>query len=105
MNTRKQSNKTQNKKKSRKKTNKRTRKNKTQKGAKSILGKCHIFDLPNNNIKLIIGRRRYYTRHFDIDPLAKEMLKKLVNDPAKKNSCIAIARQLDNEFKKLKKKI
>ena len=77
--------------------------NKTLKAGKSILGKCHIFDLPNNNIKIIIGRRRYYTKHFDIHPLAKELLIEVANDKKKKNSCIAIARLLDLEFKKLKK--
>ena len=30
------------------------------------------------------------------------MLKEVANDPEKKNSCIAIARQLDLEFKNLK---
>jgi len=86
------------------KINKKTRKNKTQNAGKSILGKCHIFDLPNNNVKVIIGRRRYYTKHFDIDPIAKNMLKELANNPEKKNNCIAIARQLDYEFKNMKKK-
>ena len=32
----------------------------TQKAGKSILGRCYIIDLPNNNVKVIIGRRRYY---------------------------------------------
>jgi hypothetical protein len=84
---------------------KKNKKNYTQKAGKSILGKCHIFDLPNNNIKIIIGRRRYYTKHFDINPIAKQMLEEIANDPLKKNSCIAIARQLDYEFKNLKKEI
>ena len=85
------------------KSNKRDNNRKSKKAGKSILGKCHIFDLPNNNVKIIIGRRRYYTKHFDINPIAKQMLREVANDPAKKNSCIAIARQLDLEFKNLKK--
>ena len=74
----------------------------TQKAGKSILGKCHIIDLPNNNVKVIIGRRRYYTKHFDINPIAKKLLRDVANDPLKKNNCISIARRLDIEFKKLK---
>lgn len=75
---------------------------KTQKAGKSLLGKCNIFDLPNNNVKLIIGRRRYYTKNFDINPIAKKLLQKVANDPLKKNKCIAIARKLDEEFRQLK---
>jgi hypothetical protein len=85
-----------------KKNNKIKRKKYTQKAGKSILGRCHIIDLPNNNVKVIIGRRRYYTKHFDINPIAKNLLRDIANDPLKKNKCIAIARQLDTEFKKLK---
>ena len=86
-----------------KKERKKINKHQTQKAGKSILGKCHIFDLPNNNVKIIIGRRRYYTKHFDINPVAKQMLREIANDPVKKNRCIAIARQLDLEFKNLKR--
>ncbi len=83
-------------------------KNRTvKKGGKSILGTCHIIDLPSKNgdgnVKVIIGRRRYYTKHFDINPLAKQMLREIANDPNKKNRCIAIARDLDQKFKNLKK--
>ena len=74
----------------------------TQKAGKSILGQCHVIDLPNNNVKVIIGRRRYYTKHFDINPIAKNLLREIANNPLKKNNCIAIARRLDIEFKKLK---
>ena len=74
----------------------------TQKAGKSILGRCYIIDLPNNNVKVIIGRRRYYTKHFDINPIAKNLLRDIANDPFKKNNCIAIARKLDIEFKQLK---
>lgn len=74
----------------------------TQKAGKSILGKCYVIDLPNNNVKVIIGRRRYYTKHFDINPIAKNLLRDVANDPLKKNNCIAIARRLDKEFKQLK---
>lgn len=79
------------------------KKKKSKKAGKSILGKCHIFDLPNNNIKIIIGRRRYYTKHFDISPIAKKMLMEIASNPDKKNNCIAIARKLDNDFKNLKR--
>lgn len=88
-----------------KKLSKNSRKEKaakTQKAGKSLLGKCNIFDLPNNNVKLIIGRRRYYTKNFDINPIAKKLLQKVANDPLKKNKCIAIARKLDEEFRQLK---
>lgn len=60
------------------------KKRKSKKAGKSILEKCHIFDLPNNNIKIIIGRRRYYTKHFDISPIAKKMLMEIANNPDKK---------------------
>lgn len=79
------------------------KKRKTKKAGKSILEKCHIFDLPNNNIKIIIGRRRYYTKHFDISPIAKKMLMEIASNPDKKNNCIAIARKLDNDLKNLKR--
>ena len=90
------------KKKSRVKNKKNRKSRHTQKAGKSILGKCHIIDLPNNNVKVIIGRRRYYTKNFDINPIAKNLLRDIANDPIKKNNCIAIARRLDMEFKKLK---
>jgi hypothetical protein len=81
---------------------KRDKKKYTQKAGKSILGKCYVIDLPNNNVKVIIGRRRYYTKHFDINPIAKDLLREVANNPFKKNNCIAIARKLDIEFKNLK---
>ena len=81
---------------------KRDKKTYTQKAGKSILGKCYVIDLPNNNVKVIIGRRRYYTKHFDINPIAKDLLREVANNPLKKNNCIAIARKLDIEFKNLK---
>ena len=36
------------------------------------------------------------------NPIAKKLLRDVANDPFKKNNCIAIARNLDIEFKKLK---
>ena len=90
------------KKKSRVKNKKYRKSRHTQKAGKSILGKCYVIDLPNNNVKVIIGRRRYYTKHFDINPIAKDLLREVANNPFKKNNCIAIARKLDIEFKNLK---
>ena len=84
------------------KQKKNNKKKYTQKAGKSILGKCYVIDLQNNNVKVIIGRRRYYTKHFDINPIAKDLLREVANNPFKKNNCIAIARKLDIEFKNLK---
>tara|TARA_Y100000591_G_C21559634_1_gene557858 strand:+ start:436 stop:720 length:285 start_codon:yes stop_codon:yes gene_type:complete len=84
---------------------KKTNKNRTKKAGMSKLGKCHIIDLPNNNVKVIIGRRRYYTKNFDITPFAKKLLIEVANNPKTKNLCIAIARELDIKFKNLKNKI
>jgi hypothetical protein len=84
------------------KQKKNNKKKYTQKAGKSILGKCYVIDLQNNNVKVIIGRRRYYTKHFDINPIAKDLLREVANNPFKKNNCIAIAKKLDIEFKNLK---
>ena len=77
--------------------------NKTVKVAgKSILGKCHVSDLSNGNVAIILGRRRYHTKYFNLYPKAKEEIRRVAEDPIKKNKCIAIARDLDEKLKNLK---
>ena len=50
-----------------------------------------LFNLGVKNIKIASGEITHYP-----------LLRDIANDPIKKNNCIAIARRLDMEFKKLK---
>ena len=78
---------------------------KNRKGGKSVLGECHIEELPNNNIKIILGRRKYVTTNFDISPESNNELRIMANNPETKNKCIAWARVRDKELKELKKEL
>jgi hypothetical protein len=89
-------------KKKSKKSNKRTKKN-GQKAGTTKLGRCYIEDLPNNNLKLILGRRKYITKYLDSDGRARDYIYKIANDPLRKQECISIARILDKELKTYKK--
>jgi hypothetical protein len=78
---------------------------KNRKGGKSVLGECHIEELPNNNLKIILGRRKYVTKNFDISPESNNELRIMANNPETKNKCIAWARIRDKELKELKKEL
>jgi len=72
-------------------------------GGSSKLGKCFFELLPNNNIKLILGRRRYVTKYFNTNSVARKLLLEIANDPERKNGCIRIAKNLDIKLKQLAK--
>lgn len=81
----------------------KNQKNRTvKKGGKSLLGKCHIANLSDGNLSIILGRRRYHTKYFNLYPIAKDEIRKVAQDPVTKNKCIAIARDLDTKLKNLK---
>jgi hypothetical protein len=80
-----------------------TMKKYTQKAGSSKLGKCFFELLPNNNIKLILGRRRYVTKYFNTNSVARKLLLEIANDPERKNGCIRIAKNLDIKLKQLAK--
>jgi hypothetical protein len=69
----------------------------------SKLESCHIEELPNNNIKIIIGRRRYKTKNFHLDPNAKTLIHKISNSLERKHQCIAVAKSEDERLKSLRK--
>ena len=90
------------KKRTKKRETKPTKKN-GQKAGATKLGRCYIEDLPNNNVKLILGRRKYITKYLDSDGRARDYIYKIANDPLRKQECISIARILDNKLKTYKK--
>jgi len=73
----------------------------TKKAGNPDLGNCYIIDLPNNNIKLNLGRRRYYTKNFNNK--AKNFIINIANNPTRKNKCIKYAKILDTRLKIRKK--
>ena len=95
------------KRKIKKTKNKKTKNNISKKNIQiagaSILGRCYVENLPNNNLKLILGRRKYTTKHLANNLVAKNYINEVANDPMRKNKCIAIARLFDNEVKLSKK--
>lgn len=90
------------KKRTKKRETKRNNKN-SQKAGATKLGRCYIENLPNNNLKLILGRRKYITKYLHDTIHARDYIYKIANDPLRKQECIAIARLLDNKLKTYKK--
>ena len=84
------------------KKQRRTRKY-AQKAGTTKLGRCYIEELPNNNLKLILGRRKYITKHFDVNPVARNYVYKIANDPLRRHKCIVVARLLDAHIKSSKR--
>lgn len=78
----------------RRKKNKKNKKNAKRAGA-TKLGRCYIEKLPNNNLKLILGRRKYITKYLHNNTRARDYIYKISNDPLRKQECISIARLLD----------
>ena len=74
--------------KNRKKKGKRT-----QKAGESRI--CYIVPLPNNNLKIIRGRRKYITKNFDISPESKNLVYAVANNHADNRNCILVARAED----------
>ena len=75
----------------------------TQKAGFTKLGRCYIIPLPNDNLKIILGRRKYVTKNFDINPASKTLIYNVANNPVTKNKCIAVARYEDRRLKFIKK--
>mgnify|MGYP006096641665 CR=1 FL=1 len=74
----------------------------TKKAGNPDLGYCYISDLRNNNIKLNLGRRKYYTRNFN--QKAKNFIINIANNPTRKNKCIKYAKLIDRRLKTRKKR-
>ena len=88
---------------SHKRMNRKTRRKKyTKKAGNPDLGNCYISDLRNNNIKLNLGRRKYYTRNFN--QKAKNFIINIANNPTRKNKCIKYAKLIDRRLKTRKKR-
>ena len=89
------------------KTKKKQRKFKyTQKAGTTKLGRCYVEELPNGNLKLILGRRKYITKYFNNSSIARNYIYEIAKNPNSliKNKCIEKAQQLDKELKEITKK-
>jgi len=73
-------------------------KRRTHKGGIKKLGPCYISELPNNNLRLTLGRRRYKTKFFSLDPSAKELIKNIASNMETRHKCIAIAKMEDHRI-------
>jgi len=56
---------------------------------------CYIVPLPNNNLKIIRGRRKYVTKNFDISPESRNLVYSVANNHADTRNCILVARAED----------
>ena len=91
-----------NKKKQNNRTKERTGKY-TLKAGTTKLGRCYVEPLPNNNLKLILGRRRYKTKYLANNLMARDYINEVANDPLRKQQCIVVARSIDDEIKSYNK--
>ena len=63
---------------------------------------CYIVPLPNNNLRIIRGRRKYVTKNFDISPGSKNLVYAVANNHADTRNCILIARAEDKILQTIK---
>ena len=56
---------------------------------------CYIVPLPNNNLKVIRGRRKYVTKNFDISPESRNLVYSVANNHADTRNCVLVARAED----------
>ena len=63
---------------------------------------CYIVPLPNNNLRIIRGRRKYVTKNFDISQGSKNLVYAVANNHADTRNCILIARAEDKILQTIK---
>ncbi len=65
--------------------------------------RCSISRLPNNNLVIIRGRRKYITKNFEISPESENLVYAVANNPEDRRNCILVARYEDIRLKAIKK--